>query len=74
MVIVICLHVWCDAGTQFPNTWSQTWSSAHRLLEQIPSTTDNCLKFMLQIGQLFGVLFLSKKHICQEFAQAYLLI
>lgn len=39
-----------------------------------PSTTDNCLKFMLQIGQLFGVLFLSKKHICQEFAQAYLLI
>lgn len=36
--------------------------------------TDNCLKFMLQIGQLFGVLFLSKKHICQEFAQAYLLI
>lgn len=26
-----------------------------------PSTTDNCLKFMFQIGQLFWVLFLLKK-------------
>lgn len=31
-----------------------------------PSTIDNCLKFMLQTGQLFWVLFLFKKHVCQK--------
>ncbi|KAL2310848.1 hypothetical protein Nmel_002526 [Mimus melanotis] len=50
-------------GAQHTGSWSRS-----------PSTTDNCLKFMLQLGQLFEVFFLFKKHICQEFAQAYLLI
>lgn len=59
VVIIICLHVWYDVGTQFPKSWSQMWSSAHVSWNRSPSTTDNCLKFMLQHKEaaLLGFVF-----------------
>lgn len=70
VVIVICLHIWCDAGALHSQIAGVRRGAQHAVSwNRSTSTTDNCLKFMLQIGQLFGVLFLfnifaKNRHIC----------